>query len=197
MAGEISLSMSRRAALATGVGLGLGVVTAGTAHAAETVPYDYQRQETQAWCSAASARIALTARGRTPTQASLADALGLTRTRGLQDPYAIARVLNARLGIDDRTQRYYFRQPEAGTLKERLRARVVASIDSGYPVVINMNQVDDEDYRASGHYIAIVGYRRGEYKISDPDAPGRDGVWRDVDNIVLWNKWNRFTAFGD
>ena len=188
-------ALARRGFLTLGLTTGLTLALADRASAA-TVGYSYQVQATQSWCSAASSRIALTARDRFPTQASLANSLGLEGGSGLQDPLAIARVLNNRLGIADRTQRYYFRQPDAGTLKERLRARVVRSIDAGYPVVINMNQVDS-DWFSAGHYIAIVGYGAGTYKIADPFTSSRNGVWRNEDNIVAWNKLNRFTAYGD
>lgn len=187
--------LARRGVLALGLTAGAGVLGAQSAAAATSVGYTYQRQETQSWCSAASSRIALTAKGRTPTQASLASSLGLSGGSGLQDPYAIARVLNARLGIGDNARRYRFRQPAAGTLKATLHTHVRTSIDAGYPVVINMNQVNNDHYSA-GHYIAIVGYRADGYKIADPDEPARNGVWRDEDNIVLWNKLNRYTSFG-
>ncbi|GAB2678684.1 C39 family peptidase [Thalassiella azotivora] len=192
---ETTVDLSRRGVLALGLGVGLTAATATAASAAETVAYQYRQQATQSWCSAASSRIALTARGLYPSQASLADSLGLVNGQGLQDPYAIARVLNDRLGIAGRTQRYYFRQPPVGTLKERLRSRVKASINAGYPVVINMDRVNN-DYFSAGHYIAIVGYRPDQYKIADPYTPVRDGVWRNEDNIVAWNKMNRFTAYG-
>ena len=90
--------------------------------------------------------------------------------------------------------RYVFRIAPGGELKARLRMRVHESIDRGYPVVINMNQVAGDTYSA-GHYIAIVGYRANGYRIADPDEPTRNGVWFTEDQIVAWNKLNRFTAF--
>ncbi len=195
MTNQHSPALARRGVLALGLTAGVGVLGARSAAAATSVGYSYQRQQTQSWCSAASSRIALTAKGRTPTQASLASSLGLSGGSGLQDPYAIARVLNARLGIADNARRYRFRQPAAGTLKATLHTHVRTSIDAGYPVVINMNQVNGDVYSA-GHYIAIVGYRAGDYKIADPDEPARNGVWRTEDNIVAWNKLNRYSSFG-
>ena len=194
MKNALSSSLPRRGFLSLGLATGVTMALATKADAA-SVGYSYQLQATQSWCSAASSRIALTARDRFPTQASLANSLGLEGGSGLQDPYAIARVLNNRLGIADRTQRYYFRQPAAGTLKTALRSRVVRSIDAGYPVVINMDRVDS-DFFSAGHYIAIVGYGAGTYKIADPDRSSRNGVWRNDDDIVAWNKLNRFTAYG-
>jgi len=186
--------LPRRGFLALGLSTGITVALATEAKAVG-VGYQYQVQQTQSWCSAASSRIALTARDHFPTQSSLAASLGLSGGQGLQDPLAIARVLNDRLSIGGRAQRYYFRQPAAGTLKAQLRSRVVASIDAGYAVVINMNQVDSTVF-SSGHYIAIVGYGAGTNKIADPVTAARNGVWRDEDDIVRWNKLNRFTAYG-
>ncbi|GAA1848738.1 C39 family peptidase [Microlunatus capsulatus] len=192
-------SLSRRQALGLGVGLGagtlVGVLPATTAQAGaqRTVAYEYVRQQTQSWCSAASSFIALSSR-RNPTQAGLARDLGLSGGSGLQDPLRIAAVLNQRLGLTGAAHRYVFRQPPAGTLKERLRMRVVASIDAGHAVVINMDRVAGDTYSA-GHYVAIVGYRDGAYKIADPDEPTRKGVWFGADDVVAWNKLNRFTAF--
>jgi hypothetical protein len=192
-------SLSRRQALGLGVGLGagtlVGVLPATTAQAGvqRTVAYEYVRQQTQSWCSAASSFIALSSR-RNPTQAGLARDLGLSGGSGLQDPLRIAAVLNQRLGLTGAAHRYVFRQPPAGTLKERLRMRVVASIDAGHAVVINMDRVAGDTYSA-GHYVAIVGYRDGAYKIADPDEPARNGVWFRADDVVAWNKLNRFTAF--
>ena len=191
--------LSRRQALGLGVGLGAGALTAALpATSAEagvqrTVPYEYVRQQTQSWCSAASSFIALSSR-RNPTQAGLARRLGLEGGSGLQDPLRIAAVLNDRLGLTGAAHRYVFRQPPAGTLKERLRMRVVTSINAGYAVVINMDRVAGDTYSA-GHYVAIVGYRDGQYKIADPDEPARNGVWFSADQVVAWNKLNRFTAF--
>lgn len=187
-------ALARRGFLALGLTTGVTVALARPSSAA-TVGYTYQVQQTQSWCSAASSRIALSARDHRPSQSSLAASLGLRDGHGLQDATLIASVLNSRLGIGGRSARYYFRQPAAGTLKARLRSRVVHSIDAGYPVVINMNQVDGTVF-SSGHYIAIVGYRAGEYKIADPVTSSRNGVWRDEDDIVRWNKLNRFTAYG-
>lgn len=188
-------ALPRRGFLALGLSSGITLALASEAEAA-TVGYQYQVQQTQSWCSAASSRIAISARDSTPpTQTSLASSLGLVNGQGLQDPLLIAQVLNNRLGRAGFTQRYYFRQPAAGTLKVQLRSRVTQSINAGYPVVINMNQVDSTWF-SSGHYIAIVGYDATRYKIADPVTSSRNGVWRNENDIVLWNKLNRFTSFG-
>lgn len=187
--------ISRRGVLGLGLGLGASaVVGVLPASAAETVlNYTWKQQNTQSWCSAASSRIALSAvLSQPPTQATLASQLGLVGGSGLQDPTLIAKVLNSHIGAAGGS--YVFRIAPAGELKTRLRTRVKESIGRGYPVVINMNQVGSSTYSA-GHYIAIVGYRAGEYLISDPDSEARRRAWFSDDSIVAWNKLNRFTAF--
>lgn len=185
--------LTRRSLLVAGAGTGIGLALgASPAHAA-SLTYRYQKQETLSWCSAASTRIALTARNRTPSQASLADSLGLRNGAGLQSPELIAKVLNERLGLSGAGS-YVLRIAPTGTLYERLQMRVKASIDAGFPVVINMNSVDGDTFSA-GHYIAIVGYDANRYQIADPYDPNRNGVWRSKQNIVDWNKLNRFTAY--
>lgn len=189
--------ITRRAALVLGLGVGAGAVLGTRPAAATTVlDYEYKRQNTQSWCSAASSRIALSAvigRRALPTQARLANQLGLVNGAGLQDPTLIATVLNRYTDVVN-GHRYVFRIAPSGELKSRLRMRVHESVDRGYPVVINMNSVAGDTYSA-GHYIAIVGYRANGYKIADPDEPTRNGVWYTEDQIVAWNKLNRFTAF--
>ncbi|WP_114558315.1 C39 family peptidase [Desertihabitans aurantiacus] len=206
--------LSRRHAFgvtaALGLGAGLSALPQLTEIAAAMPPipepgipdrkvlrYTYQRQATQNWCAAASGRIALSAKGKTPTQNSLRKQMGIgpEGSHGLQEPREIAWTLNARLGLGGKSFRYRLYIPAAGTLKERLRYRTRISIHNGYPVVINMNSVAGEPYSA-GHYIAIVGYDKTRYKIADPDAPSRNGVWYHQNDIVDWNKRNRFTAFG-
>ncbi|MVA74479.1 hypothetical protein GC722_00285 [Auraticoccus sp. F435] len=211
---DTPIPLSRRRAFGVTAALGLGVGLAAlpdladTAAAMPPIPeptipdrkvlaYQYRRQATQNWCAPASARIALTARGKYPTQDALRRQMGVgpQGSHGLQDPQEIAKTLNERLGLVGKSFRYRLYIPPAGTLKERLRRRVEVSIFNGYPVVINMNQVAGDSYSA-GHYIAIVGYDQTRYKVADPDEPARNGVWYHQDKIVTWNKLNRFTAFG-
>lgn len=189
--------VSRRGALALGLGIGATLLTGPLPAAADPtqVTVKYQRQQTQSWCSAASTRIALSAKNRERSQAALADLLNLPEGQGLQDPYQIARVLNQCLAGRLAGGTYTFRQPAAGTLKEQLQRRVRQSIGGGFPVVINMNRVGPDPYGESGHYIAIIGFRSGQYLISDPDEPARQRIWYSEANIVAWNKWNRFTAW--
>ncbi|MFC7620165.1 C39 family peptidase [Microlunatus sp. GCM10028923] len=189
---------------AAGIGLTIGVAEAEAA--SRGVAYRYQQQPNGWYCSAASARIALSTtllrRGDAiPSQNSLAKSLNLhpydgpsRENMGLKEPDLIAKVLNRRLGYTGLSYRYRFRIAPSGTLYRDLQAKVRSSINAGHPVVINMNQVDSNRY--AGHYIAIVGYSDRQYKIADPANSNRAGVWRDKQKIVDWNKLNRFTYFG-
>lgn len=187
-------TLTRRGLLAGGLGTGATLFLPAAAASAATVPYSFQVQETGSWCSAASTRIALTARDVTPSQTTLANDLGLSAGRGLQDPTYIAAVLNAHLLRTDSEHKYYFRMPERGTLAETLYTHTTQSIDAGYPVVINMNQVAGDVFDA-GHYVAIVGYTTSKYQLADPFTSARDGVWYPHADVVAWNKLNRYTAF--
>lgn len=200
--------LTRRSLLIGGAAAGIGL-TLGVAEAEAVtrgVTYRYQRQPNSWYCSAASTRIALSTtmlrrNDPIPTQNSLAKSLNLhpydgpSRVNmGLKDPTLIAKVLNRRLGYVGLSYRYLFRISPSGTLYRDLQAKVRTSIDAGHPVVINMSRVDSNRY--DGHYIAIVGYSNTQYKIADPANPNRAGVWRGKQQIVDWNKLNRFTYFG-
>lgn len=187
-------TLTRRGLIAGGLGTGAALLLPTTAASAATLPYTFQTQETGSWCSAASTRIALTARDVTPSQTTLAKDLGLSGGAGLQDPTYIAAVLNAHLLRTDSAQKYYFRMPKAGTLAETLYGHTRTSIDAGHPVVINMNQVAGDTFSA-GHYVAIVGYTTTKYQLADPFTSARNGVWYPHADVVAWNKLNRYTAF--
>jgi len=205
----MSIYVSRRSLLIAGAGAGVAATVSAPAAQAAGVNYLYQVQSRYNYCSAASARIALSSpflrrdssENRTPpSQNSLAQGLnldpydGAASTTGLKDPTLIAKVMNNRLGIAGQARRYRFRISPSGSLYTDLQAKVRASVSAGYPVVINMNRVDGDTF--GGHYIAIVGYDAGRYKIADPYRSSRNGVWRRKQDIVDWNKLNRFTYFG-
>jgi hypothetical protein len=205
----MSALVSRRSLLVGGAGAGVAVTVAAPAAQAAGVAYAYQVQSRYNYCSAASSRIALSApilrrdssENRTiPSQDSLARGLNLdpydgdASTTGLKDPTLIATVLNNRLGIAGNARRYRLRISPSGTLYTDLQAKVRESVSAGYPVVINMNRVDGDYF--DGHYIAIVGYGADRYQIADPYRSSRNGVWRIKQDIVDWNKLNRFTYYG-
>ena len=61
MKNALSSTLPRRGFLSLGLATGVTLALASEADAA-SVGYSYQLQATQSWCSAASSRIALTAR---------------------------------------------------------------------------------------------------------------------------------------
>lgn len=193
--------ISRRGFLITSAGVGLAAllpVPVAQAAGTGTIAITYQRQKEQNWCSAASSRIALSATGRTPTQKSLAKGLGLGPVggHGLLDPYAIARVLNNRLGLKDATYKYHLRQ-DMGAFDDAIQLAMTLN----KPVVYNVIKVGNQSYSASGHYICITGRRKTgpksvQYRIADPDSPARTGNWYDRSAVKSWNKYGRYTSFG-
>ena len=111
--------------------------TSAEAGVQRTVPYEYVRQQTQSWCSAASSFIALSSR-RNPTQAGLARRLGLEGGSGLQDPLRIAAVLNARGVRTARGGRW------AATQVGAVLARVGCEAGSAGPLVCKAGVVEWE-----------------------------------------------------
>ena len=187
---------SRRGLVAAAAGFMLAAFAPISAAQAATIATTYQQQQTQSWCSAAASRIALSAAGILPSQAALASDLGLSGGSGLQDPYAIARVLNKRLGISQAPFRYKLSQDMA-TFDDAINYGV--SVNK--PVVYNVVQVAGQSYAASGHYITITGRRvvgtnSVEYRISDPDSPARTGNWYKRSDVKSWNKFGRYTSYG-
>lgn len=162
-----------------------------------TIATTYQEQKQLNWCSAAASRIALTAKGRTPTQAGLAADLGLSSDKnghGLLDAENIRKVLNARLGIGGNTYRYALEQN-----MDAFDAAVKSSMSHGYPVVYNVTEVAGKTFSA-GHYITITGRRPVgdivEYRISDPYELNRAAKWYKRSVVKSWNKYGRYTAYG-
>ena len=206
----MSSPMTRRSLLVAGAGAGLALTLRVPTASATDLTYRYQQQQRYNWCSAGSARIAISApklrwadsseNPNIPTQDSLARGLDLdpydgdAPTTGLKDPGLIAAVMNNRLGLAGDPNRYRLRYSPAGTLYEDLQAKVRSSINAGFPVVINMNRVDNDTF--DGHYIVIVGFGPERYMIADPYTANRNGVWRLKQDIVDWNKLNRFTYYG-
>lgn len=200
--------LTRRGLLIGGAGVAAALTFGVAEAAAATANYTYQKQATGYWCSAAACRIAISSPlgrrdpgepSKLPTQASLAKSLNLhpydgdAPTTGLKDIRLVPKVLNNRIGLAGKSRRYRLRISPTGTLAEDLSRKVKVSIDAGYPVVINMNEVDGDSY--AGHYIAIVGYSKTQYKIADPVTASRKSSWYAKDKIRQWNKLNRFVHY--
>lgn len=159
---------------------------------AATLKYEYQVQQTSYWCAAASARIALTARGVYSRQADLARSLKIT------DPnVGLPSITNLRNTLNWGTKSTYYAVKQWGTdaqLREQLRADVMYNVAHGHAVVINVNRIDN--WTTDGHYAPIVGYRYNgtEYLIADPAKAARRYIWRDADTVASWVKLNRYVA---
>lgn len=160
------------------------------------VPYTYQKQATNHWCSAAAARIALSVRGKMVSQATLAKELRLGPAHsdgpGLPNIQYLANALNKHLGARHYTVHQW---PDRATLAAKLRAHVRYNIDHKLAVVINVNRIGSAKF-PPGHYATIVGYRfhGKEFLVSDPFNPARRGVWMKADTVVGGIKLNRYVA---
>jgi hypothetical protein len=204
---------SRRTALALLMTVALGCAAAGPAQAmpeggqcagqcpaqvsprplptAATLKYEYQVQQTYYWCAAASARIALTARGKYVRQADLASYMRITPSLGLPNIGYLRDALNHFTG----TSYYQVKQwSSLAELRVKLRADVMYNVARGHAVVLNVNRIDSSTF--AGHYAPIVGYRYNatEYLIADPASASRRYIWRDANTVASWVKLSRYVA---
>lgn len=199
--GERALArpVSRRTLLTGTLALVAGGSVVGlspTAAHAGTISYQFQTQATGSWCSAASARVALTARGLSPTQSELASQLGLSGDNGLPDISNLPSVLNSRLGATRYTVRSY---GSATSYRSGLDADIRASVDRGYAVILNTwyyTQGSGTVRSNSGHYLTVVGYNSSsQYYVADPASYLNDpGRWWPVATVLGWQKLYRYVT---
>ena len=162
---------------------------------AHVLSYQYEKQAAPHWCSAASARIALSGRGNAVSQATLARELGLgpasARGPGLRGIDKLANTLNEHVPGGH----YQVKQPSSSELPAKLAADVRYDIDHNLAVVINVNRIGDVVFKP-GHYAAIVGYRAnaGEYLVADPSNTVRQHLWLSARTVVSGIKLNRYVA---
>ncbi len=157
----------------------------------KVLKYGYEVQKTGYWCSAAAARIALTVRGKTVSQAELANYMHVTRN-GLPNIGNLRDALNHYTG----SHFYQVKQwPNNGVLKSKLTADVRSDVDRGYAVVINVVRIGNAHF-PGGHYATIVGYRNGgaQFAIADPASAKRRLVWLSADDVVGGIKLHRYVA---
>ncbi|MGW1056881.1 C39 family peptidase [Micromonospora rubida] len=152
--------------------------------------YEYQAQPNFYYCGPASARIALSAEGRTVSQDELAAKLGTTEN-GTDSAVDITRVLNEY--TDGRYKTTEISSDVASKEQiERLRVDVKASVDAGEPVVANIlgGAVDAEgrEHSYPGHYLTVVEYKDNgnTIKIADPADPAVQEYWMDVAELANW-----------
>lgn len=153
----------------------------GTDGSERVLRYEYEVQKTQFWCSAAAARMALSARGKSVTQRQLADYMKLNPAQGLPNIANLASALNHFTG----SGYYQVKQwSNDAQLRDRLRADVVHNINRHHAVVINVRWLPGQ--RFDGHYATIVGYRNSgdEFLVADPATAGRRHMWLSADTVA-------------
>lgn len=155
------------------------------------LPHQFQVQKTGYWCSAAAARIALTARGKYIEQSTLASYMHVT-TDGLPN------IKNLENALDHYTGSTYYQVKQWSTdaqLLTKLKADVVYNADRGHAVVINVIRLNGRSY-SGGHYATIVGYRAGgnEFAVSDPAYSGGGLAWLSASNVSSGIKLRRYVA---
>lgn len=193
--------------LAASIALGLSTPVAALAASNETVipaaaelgiqgegvlPHQFQVQQTGYWCSAAAARIALTARGKYPSQQELANYMKLTPSTGLPN------IKNLENALDRWTGSTYYQVKQWGdnaTLLAKLKYDVRYNADRGHAVVINVIRLNGRNY-SGGHYATIVGYRAGgnQFAVADPAYAGGALHWLDAGNVASGIKLRRYVA---
>ena len=154
------------------------------------VPHEYQVQQTPYWCSAAAARIALTARGKTVSQAELARYMHVGHA-GLLDITNLKNALNHYTG----TNHYQVKKWSISVLRSKLTEDVQNDVNQGYAVVIDVTRIGTA-YFGGGHYATIVGYRHGgaEFAIADPSKAKRHLIWLSAEDVARGIKLQRYVA---
>ncbi|MEV6240791.1 C39 family peptidase [Lentzea sp. NPDC051838] len=155
------------------------------------LPHEFQVQKTGYWCSAAAARIALTARGKKIEQSTLASYMKVT-TDGLPNIKNLESALDHYAG----TTYYQVKQWSNDTeLQRRLKEDVIYNVSRGHAVVINVIRLNGRNY-SGGHYATIVGYRAGgnEFAVADPAYAGGKLAWLTGANVSSGIKLRRYVA---
>ncbi|GAA2392929.1 C39 family peptidase [Dactylosporangium salmoneum] len=178
-----------------------------TASPTPTIPvqkdltYQFAWQENYYFCGPAATRIALTAKGLSPSQSEVAQSLGTT-VNGTNSSDDTTRALNAYLKTD--FYKAHFITGQAATQADiaELKAAVVNAVSQGYAVVANIagTTTDDAGHSHSydgGHYLTIVGYRDSgqTVKIADPaDAQGVGSYTVSIANMANWIAQRGYSA---
>lgn len=166
--------------------------------------HEYQEQETWYWCGPGATRIALTALGRYDiSQEQLANGVLRTEVDGQQTAFGLpAKALNDLAGRSwfHRYTDRWVRGDENGNATaeevDELRKTVLRDVKAGYPVmanVVNPEPIQDADgvlrpARAGGHWVTIVGYRKGgaEVQVADPAEGMGPSYWMSTEAMATW-----------
>ena len=160
---------------------------------AKALHHDFQLQSTGWWCGPSATRVALSAQGKTFTQAQVAQMLGTTED-GTPSANDATRVLNQQLGKGKYHTVEISGAKASKAQVDKLKADVVAAINAGKPVVANIagTMTDDNGDVHSyegGHYLPIVGYSNGgaTVKIADSaDTVGSPYYDISTDKVANW-----------
>ena len=160
---------------------------------AKALHHDFQLQSTGWWCGPSATRVALSAQGKTFTQAQVAKMLGTTQD-GTPSVNDATRVLNQQLGKGKYHTVEISSAKASKAQVDKLKADVVAAINAGKPVVANIagTMTDDNGDVHSyegGHYLPIVGYSNGgaTVKIADSaDTVGSPYYDISTDKVANW-----------
>ena len=160
---------------------------------AKALHHDFQLQSTGWWCGPSATRVALSAQGKTFTQAQVAKMLGTTQD-GTPSANDATRVLNQQLGKDKYHTVEISGAKASKAQVDKLKADVVSAINAGKPVVANIagTMTDDNGDVHSyegGHYLPIVGYSNGgaTVKIADSaDTVGSPYYDISTDKVANW-----------
>lgn len=161
--------------------------------ASKLLDYEFQAQINGWYCGPAATRIALTVRGETPSQDSVAASLGTT-TSGTNSAEDTTRVLNKIAGTDFYRTTSIPGGAASPAQMDKIQADVVHAVGSGYAVVVNIvGSATDLDggwhSYPGGHYLTVVGYRDDgrTVKLADPAIPGEDSnYWMTTIDLANW-----------
>jgi hypothetical protein len=180
---------------------------AAAAQAAPTPPAEkvldvqFQAQINSYYCGPAAARIALTARGKTPSQDAVAKLLGTT-TGGTNSAADTTRGLNSVLG-ETLYQTHLIPNATTAAQTEQFQADMVRAITNGKVVVSNIvgSAVDvaglSHGY-GNGHFLTVIGYRDGgqTVRVADPANGNGDSMyyWMSTAKFAKWMSNRGYSA---
>jgi hypothetical protein len=171
------------------------------APSSKVLDFTFQLQVNGYYCGPAATRIALTARGKTPSQDEVARSLGTT-VYGTNSAEDTTRALNS-MGDAPVYQTHTIPGGSATPAQMgQLQSDVVHAITNGYVVVANIvgNGLDlDGGWHGygGGHYVTVVGYRDDgrTVKVADPANTNGDGTyWMTTINFANWMAHRGYSA---
>jgi hypothetical protein len=171
------------------------------APASKVLDFQFQLQINGYYCGPAATRIALTARGNSPSQDVVARSLGTT-TGGTNSAADTTRGLNSVLGAGVYQTRMIAGNSASQAETDRFQSDVVRSIGSGYVVVTNIvgSATDATGVwhgYGNGHYVTVVGYRDDgrTVKVADPADRNGDGTyWMSTTTFADWMAHRGYSA---